>query len=48
MKFQVRRFTCKLSLHDSGQVKAQWLPSQPKYLNRVERVQYQAGRRDGA
>jgi hypothetical protein len=44
MKFQVGKFTCELSLDDSGQVKAQWLPSQPKYLNRVERLQYQACR----
>jgi hypothetical protein len=44
MKFQVGRFTCELSLDDRGEVLTAWLPWQPKYLNRVERVQYQAGR----
>jgi len=44
MKFQVGRFTCELSLDDNGEVQAQWLPWQPKYLSRAERVQYQAGR----
>ncbi len=44
MKFQVGRFTCELSLDDNGEVQAHWLPWQPKYLNRAERVQYQAGR----
>jgi hypothetical protein len=44
MKFQVGRFTCELSLDDNGEVQAQWLPWQPKYLNSAERVQYQAGR----
>jgi hypothetical protein len=44
MKFRVGRFTCELSLDDNGEVRAQWLPSQPKYLSRAERAQYQAGR----
>ncbi len=44
MKFQVGRFTCELSLDDSGEVEARWLPWQPKYLNKTERAQYQAGR----
>ena len=44
MKFRVGRFTCELSLDDNGEVRAQWLPWQPKYLSRAERVQYQAGR----
>jgi hypothetical protein len=44
MKFRVGRFTCELSLDDNGEVRAQWLPWQPKYLIRAERVQYQAGR----
>ncbi len=44
MKFQVGRFTCELSLDDSGEVQAHWLPWQPKYLNRDERARYQAGR----
>ena len=44
MKFQVGRFTCELSLDDQGEVQAQWLPWQPKYLNKDERVQYQVAR----
>jgi len=44
MKFRVGRFTCELSLDDNGEVRAQWLPWQPKYLSRAERVQYQTGR----
>ncbi len=44
MKFRVGTFTCELSLDDGGHVQAQWLPWQPKYLNKDERVQYQAGR----
>jgi len=44
MKLQVGRFTCELSIDDDGRVHAQWLPWQPKYLNRGERAQYQAGR----
>ncbi len=44
MKFQVGRFTCELSLDDSAEMQAHWLPWQPKYLNKNERAQYQAGR----
>jgi len=33
-----------MSLDETGKLKAQWLPRQPKYLNRSEREQYQAGR----
>jgi hypothetical protein len=44
MKFQVGRFTCELSLDDNGEVQAQWLPWQPKYLNKDERVQYRVAR----
>ena len=44
MKFRVGTFTCELSLDDNGEVRAQWLPWQPKYLSRAERVQYQTGR----
>jgi hypothetical protein len=44
MKFQAGRFTCEMSLDDGGHVQAQWLPRQPKYLGKDERVQYQAGR----
>ena len=44
MKLRVGRFTCELSLDDNGEVRAKWLPWQPKYLCRAERVQYQAGR----
>jgi hypothetical protein len=44
MKFQVGRFTCELSLDDKGEMQAQWLPCQPKYLSKAERVQYRVGR----
>jgi hypothetical protein len=44
MQIRVGKFVCTLSLNDNGEVQAQWLPWQPKYLNRAERVQYQAGR----
>lgn len=44
MKFQVGRFTCELSMDDRGEVQAQWLPWQPRYLSKEEREQYQAGR----
>jgi hypothetical protein len=44
MKFQVGRFTCELSLDDKGEMRAQWLPWQPKYLSKDERVQYRVGR----
>jgi hypothetical protein len=43
MKFQVGRFTCELSLDDKGEMQAQWLPCQPKYLSKAERVQYRVG-----
>src|SRR5262249_17732291 len=41
---QVGRFTCELSLNDKGKVQAQWLPWQPKYLNKDERMQYRVAR----
>jgi hypothetical protein len=44
MKFQVGRFTCELSLNGRGEVKAAWLPWQPRYLSWDERAQYRAGR----
>jgi hypothetical protein len=44
MQIQVGRFVCTLSIGDSGEVEATWLPWQPKYLNREERAQYRAGR----
>jgi hypothetical protein len=44
MKFQVGKFTCELSLDDRGDVRAQWLPRRPRYLNREERAQYLARR----
>jgi hypothetical protein len=44
MKFQVGRFICELSRDVSGEVKVEWQPRQPLYLNQVERRQYQAGR----
>jgi hypothetical protein len=44
MKFQVGKFTCELSFDDCGDVRAQWLPGRPQYLNREERAQYLARR----
>jgi hypothetical protein len=44
MQIQVGRFVCTLSIGDSGEVEATWLPWQPKYLSREERAQYRAGR----
>jgi hypothetical protein len=43
MKFQVGRFTCQIMLDEEGKMKILWSPEQPKYLNRGERDQYQAG-----
>ena len=44
MKFQVGKFTCELSFDERGDVRAQWLPGRPHYLNREERAQYLARR----
>ena len=44
MQIQVGRFVCTLSIADRGEVEARWLPWQPKYLNKDERVQYRVGR----
>jgi len=44
MRFQVGRFTCEMSIDASGEVKVEWQPRRPLYLNRSERAQYQAGR----
>ena len=43
MKFQVKRSTCELSLDDKCEMRAQWLPWQPRYL-KAERVLYRVGR----
>ena len=43
MKFRVGRFTCEVLLGESGRKRVKWLPGTPKYLNRAEREQYQAG-----
>ena len=43
MKFRVGRFTCEVSLGDDGKLVLRWFPEPPKYLNRAEREQYQAG-----
>jgi len=43
MKFQVGRFTCEILLDEDGKMKILWSPELPKYLNRGERDQYQAG-----
>ena len=44
MQIQIGRFVCTLSIGDCGEVEARWLPWQPKYLNKDERVQYRVGR----
>jgi hypothetical protein len=44
MKFRVGKFVCELSVNEDGTVLAKWLPETPKYLNKDERAQYQAGR----
>lgn len=43
MRFQVGKFTCELSLNGDGAMQAKWLPDTPRYLNKAEREQYQAG-----
>jgi hypothetical protein len=43
MKFRVGRFTCEVLLGNDGKLVVRWLPEPPKYLNRAERAQYQAG-----
>jgi len=43
MKFRVGRFTCEVLLSDDGKPLVRWAPERPKYLNRAERDQYQAG-----
>jgi hypothetical protein len=43
MRFQVGKFVCELSVNEGGTVLAKWLPEPPKYLNKDERAQWQAG-----
>jgi cytochrome c1 len=43
MRFQVGKFTCELSRNGDGAMQAKWLPDTPRYLNKAERDQYQAG-----
>jgi hypothetical protein len=43
MKFRVGGFTCEVLLGDDGKLVSRWFPEPPKYLNRAERDQYQAG-----
>jgi hypothetical protein len=46
MRFQVGKFVCELSRDHTGKVLMTWFrkTEPPKYLNRVERTEYQAGR----
>jgi hypothetical protein len=44
MKFQVGRFTCEMSLDETGEVVTTWWPEAPKYLDAANRRQYRAGR----
>jgi hypothetical protein len=43
MRFQVGKFVCELSVNEGGTVLAKWMPETPKYLNKDEREQWQAG-----
>jgi hypothetical protein len=43
MRFQVGKFVCELSVNEGGTVLAKWTPETPKYLNKDERAQWQAG-----
>jgi hypothetical protein len=43
MRFQVGKFACELSVNEGGTVLAKWTPETPKYLNKEERAQWQAG-----
>jgi hypothetical protein len=43
MKFQVGKFICEVLLGEDGKRLVKWLPGTPKYLNKAERHQYQAG-----
>ncbi len=43
MKFRVGRFTCEVLLGEDGKMRVKWLPGPPKYFNKAERDQYQAG-----
>src|SRR5258708_1857314 len=43
MKFRVGKFVCELSVNEGGTVLAEWHPETPKYLNKEERAQWQAG-----
>jgi hypothetical protein len=42
MKFQVGKFTCEILLDADGKIEILRSLEPPKYLNRVERDQYQA------
>jgi hypothetical protein len=42
-RFQVGKFVCELSVNEGGTVLAKWTPETPKYLNKNERAQWQAG-----
>jgi hypothetical protein len=44
MRFQVgNKYTCELTVNEGGTVLAKWMPETPKYLNKEERAQWQAG-----
>ena len=45
MQFLVGKFTCEMSLDASGEVKVEWQPRRPLYLDRAERRQYQGSRK---
>jgi hypothetical protein len=43
MRFKVGSFMCELSIKD-GDLKAEWMPWQPMYLNKAHRAEYAAYR----
>jgi hypothetical protein len=43
MRFKVGFFMCELSMKD-GDLKAEWMPWQPMYLNKAHRAEYAAYR----
>jgi hypothetical protein len=49
MKFQVGKYICEISLDGDGKAQTRWFLGNgrkiepPTYLDRIERVQYQAG-----
>ena len=43
MRFRIGLYTCELFMKD-GDLKAEWIPWQPRYLNKALRAEYNAYR----